>query len=58
LVLGSLSAAIGLANGISGTDTITFALTEGSSMTISLVTSLPDINESVFIDGYSQPGAQ
>jgi len=54
---GSLSAAIGLANGSSGTDTITFALTEGSSMTISLATSLPDINESVFIDGYSQPGA-
>ncbi len=54
---GSLSDAITQANATLGTDTITFALTEGASMTIALATKLPAITESVFIDGYSQPGA-
>ena len=54
---GSLSDAITQANATLGTDTITFALTEGASMTISLVDSLPVIREAVFINGYSQPGA-
>ena len=54
---GSLADAINQANASPGTDTITFALTEGASMTISLVNGLPAITEPVFIDGYSQPGS-
>jgi len=54
---GSLSAAITQANSTPGTDTITFALTEGGSMTIALTTGLPSITDSVFIDGYSQSGS-
>ena len=54
---GSLSVAIASANSTPGTDTITFALTEGGSMTIALATGLPAITEAVFIDGYSQPGS-
>lgn len=54
---GSLADAIAQANATPGTDTITFALTEGLSMTIAPTTAFQPISEAVFINGYSQPGA-
>ncbi len=55
--LGSLAAAIDSCNMRVGVDTIVFALPEDQSMTINLTAPLPAISDTVFIDGYSQPGA-
>ncbi|MFM9908686.1 MAG: T9SS type A sorting domain-containing protein [Chitinophagaceae bacterium] len=54
---GSLADAITQANTTPGTDTITFALPGGASMTIAPTTAFPAITEAVFINGYSQTGA-
>ncbi|GEM_PF-1323892 len=52
---GTLREAIGLANGHSGSDVIQFAIGSGAA-TITLDSALPDITDSVTIDGWSQPG--
>lgn len=53
---GSLREAIISANATVGTDTITFNIPGPGVKTISLITSLPDITDSVVIDGTTQPG--
>ncbi len=54
---GSLSDAINQANATQGPDTISFTLPEGGSMTIAPTTAFPAITDTVYINGYSQPGA-
>jgi uncharacterized protein (TIGR02145 family) len=55
---GSLRYAIDYANGHMGTDKIIFKIpTDEDFVTIMPLTPLPNITESVEIDGYSQPGA-
>ncbi len=54
---GSLAQAILDANGTGGADIITFNLPTDQPCIITLSSALPVINEEVFIDGYSQPGA-
>ena len=52
---GSLRDAIAQANAAAGADTIAFNLT-GATRTINVSNALPDITESVTIDGSMQPG--
>lgn len=56
---GSLAAAISNANVSLPPNTINFAIPpfDGLVKTISLTTALPDLTNSVVIDGYSQPGS-
>src|SRR5712691_4869494 len=54
---GSLRQAIINANGLAGTDTITFNITGAGVHTITLASALPTITDKVIIDGYTQPGA-
>jgi hypothetical protein len=55
----TLRAAIEQANATAGSDTIKFNfLTNGGVATVSPKTALPNITDTVTIDGYSQPGAQ
>jgi len=54
---GSLAEAITQANAAPGTDTISFNLPEGGSMTIAPTTPLPAITGALFINGYSQLGS-
>src|SRR3989442_11170628 len=53
----SLRAAIEEANANAGKDTINFNIPGSGVKTISPGSPLPNITESVIIDGYSQPGA-
>jgi CSLREA domain-containing protein len=54
----TLRAAIEEANATAGTDAINFNITGAAGVrTISPASPLPDINEAVTIDGYTQPGA-
>lgn len=55
-IAGSLRAAIINANNTPGADTIAFALPGSGAQTISLAAPLPDITESVVIDGTTQAG--
>jgi len=55
---GSLREAITNANATPGTDTITFNIPSAGVKTISLLTALPEITESVIIDATTQPGYQ
>src|SRR5215831_6016422 len=55
---GSLRQAITDANGHMGMDMIIFAISGSGVQTITPMTPLPAISDPVFIDGYSQPGAQ
>jgi Secretion system C-terminal sorting domain len=55
-VLGSLRRAMLNSNAVSGKDTIDFNI-PGSQWQIVLLTELPVITDSVFIDGLSQPGS-
>ncbi len=54
---GSLRQAILDANLNAGTDTITFAIPGTGVQTITLSSSLPSLDDSVIIDGYTQPGS-
>ena len=54
---GSLREAINCANSTPGQDTITFNIPGTGVHTISLASALPQITNSVIIDGYTQPGA-
>jgi parallel beta-helix repeat protein len=54
---GSLRQAIICANATPGTDTISFNIPGSGVHTISPLTALPLITDSVIIDGYTQPGA-
>ena len=54
---GSLRQAIIDANGTAGPDDIIFSITGTGVQTIQPLTVLPAITESVFINGYTQPGA-
>jgi CSLREA domain-containing protein len=54
---GSLRDAITCANSNPGTDTISFAIPGTGVHTISPLSALPTITDSVIIDGYTQPGA-
>ena len=54
---GSLRVAIASANATPGAQVIRFNLNGSCPRTIQLATPLPDIVDSVFIDGYSQPGS-
>jgi hypothetical protein len=54
---GSLRQAILDANASPGSDGIQFAIPGAGPHTILVLTALPDIVESVLIDGYSQPGS-
>ena len=54
---GSLRQAILDANGLFGADTIAFNIPGAGVHTITPSTSLPEISETVSIDGYTQPGA-
>ncbi|HLQ43453.1 MAG TPA: DUF4347 domain-containing protein, partial [Planctomycetaceae bacterium] len=54
---GSLRQAITNANGLAGTDTITFNIAGAGVHTITLASALPTITDKVIIDGYTQPGA-
>jgi len=54
---GSLRQAILDANATAGADTIDFNIPGAGVHTISLTSELPQITESVTIDGYTQPGA-
>ncbi len=54
---GSLTDAINQANANPGPDTVTFSLPEGGSMTIAPTIPFPAITDTLFINGYSQPGA-
>ncbi|RMD86334.1 MAG: T9SS C-terminal target domain-containing protein [Calditrichaeota bacterium] len=54
---GSLRRAIIGANTTAGTDTIIFNIPGTGPHTIQLSSPLPPIQESLFIDGYSQPGS-
>ena len=53
---GTLRWAITAANASPGPDVIQFFINGGGPQTISLQSALPDINESVMIDGWTQPG--
>src|SRR5262245_8777850 len=53
----TLREAITAANTNPGADTIVFNIPGGGVHTISPTSSLPEITESVTIDGYTQPGA-
>lgn len=53
----TLRAAIEEANGSVGADTINFNIAGTGVKTILPASPLPDINEAVVIDGYTQPGA-
>lgn len=54
---GSLRQAILDANANPGADTIAFNIPGGGVQTITPLTALPDITETVTIDGYTQPGS-
>jgi uncharacterized repeat protein (TIGR01451 family) len=54
---GTLRQAILDANTAAGTDTITFAIAGAGLHTISPASNLPNITETVIIDGYSQSGS-
>jgi hypothetical protein len=54
---GSLRQAILDANAAAGMDNINFNIPGSGVQTISLLNALPDITDSVFIDGYTQTGA-
>jgi len=54
---GSLRQAILDANASSGADSILFSIASVGVKTITLSSPLPDINEQLFIDGYSQAGS-
>ncbi len=54
---GSLRAAINTAEDLAGHDTIVFDIPVGNLQPIVLNTPLPEIHDSVTIDGYSQDGA-
>ena len=53
---GSLSNAIFLANGTAAQDTIEFNIPGAGVQTITLSNALPNITNSVILDGYTQPG--
>jgi CSLREA domain-containing protein len=53
----TLRAAIQQANSTPGTDPITFSIPGSGVQTISPTSALPPINDTVIIDGYSQPGS-
>src|SRR5262245_33308488 len=53
---GTLRWAITAANASPGPDVIQFFINGGGPQTISLQSALPDINEAVTIDGWTQPG--
>ena len=53
----SLREAISFSNSNAGTDTVAFDIPGAGPHTISLGSALPNITESVIIDGFSQPGA-
>ncbi|MDP2207278.1 MAG: T9SS type A sorting domain-containing protein [Bacteroidota bacterium] len=53
---GSLRAAITLSNGTPGLDLISFNIAGGGVQTITPITSLPQLNDPVIIDGTTQPG--
>jgi len=55
---GSLRTALTLANSTLGKDTIRFNIGGMGSWSINLMTNLPDITDSLFIDGLSQPFSQ
>ena len=55
---GSLRAAILCANQTAGPDRITFAIPGAGPHVIQLVTSLPELTETVTIDGFSQLGSR
>jgi hypothetical protein len=55
--VGSLRQAILDANAAAGADTIAFNIVGGGVHTIALATELPDITDSVTIDGYTQSGS-
>ena len=55
---GTLRTALTLANSTVGKDTIQFNIGGMGSWSINLLTSLPDITDSLFIDGLSQPFSQ
>ena len=54
---GSLRQAILDSNSIAGTQTIAFNIPGAGVRTIAPLTQLPDITDTVVIDGYTQPGA-
>jgi hypothetical protein len=54
---GSLREAINCANSTAGTGTISFNIPGSGVHTISPLSQLPTITDSVIIDGYTQPGA-
>src|SRR5262245_21653560 len=54
---GSLSNAISLANGTAAQDTIEFNIPGAGPHTITLSNALPNITNSLIIDGYTQPGS-
>lgn len=54
---GSLRQAITSANATPGADTIAFNIPGAGVHTITLASTLPDITETVLIDGYTQPGS-
>lgn len=53
----TLRQAINVANATAGADTIQFNLPGSGAQTIALGSNLPNITETLHIDGYSQPGA-
>ncbi len=53
--VGSLRQAILDANALGGLDTITFSITGAGPHTINLLSALPDIDDTVVIDGWSEP---
>jgi hypothetical protein len=53
---GSLEAAIDQANSNSGADTIVFNIANAVPVTIDLFSALPEITETLTIDGTSEPG--
>lgn len=53
---GSLRSAINLANSNAGADDIVFAISGTGPFTISVLSALPNITDSVHIDGTTQPG--
>ncbi|MCK6473111.1 MAG: hypothetical protein L6R28_15310 [Planctomycetes bacterium] len=55
--LGSLRAAINLANGALGADTVKFAIPGTGPFTITLTSPLPTVTSPLTIDGYTQSGS-
>ena len=53
---GSLEAAIDQANSNSGADTIVFNIANAGPVTIDLFSALPEITQTLTIDGTSEPG--